>query len=368
LLELKYYKNLDGLRAIAALMVVIFHYFNYSISSNIKHIEVYQSLTEFGQHGVSLFFVLSGFVITRILIKTRGAKNYFKSFYWKRALRILPLYYLFLILFYSLYPIITEDKIIGFNCKLPFFIYIQNFKQIFGFCSKGPGHYWSLAVEEHFYLFWPIIVYYVNPKRLKKVIITCIVFVLLLKIYMLGNNIPINKFTLTRIDQIFLGGYLAINEFEGKLYDKKDTIRGFIIIFITTVFIMLAMYFLFRDTLIVDALKYLALGLAFYSLIGLLITVSDNCLINKFLSSNILMYLGRISYGIYIWHILAILVLNNLFVSNHVFLDLPITIVATIVMAHISYYYLEIRFLNLKNRYFRINTDYHYGTRILQEP
>jgi peptidoglycan/LPS O-acetylase OafA/YrhL len=95
--ELKYYHNLDGVRGIAALMVVVFHFFTYPISSYADKLGLYQRITEFGQHEVSLFFILKWFVITRILLDTRGNTDYFGSFYKRGVLLILPLFYLVLL-------------------------------------------------------------------------------------------------------------------------------------------------------------------------------------------------------------------------------------------------------------------------------
>lgn len=144
-MNLTYYKNLDGLRGIAALMVVVFHFM---YSDNVKYLGNIDSIKryfEFGQHGVSLFFVLSGFVITRILIKKRNNKNYFNSFYWRRVLRILPLYYFYLLVSYFVWPLISGGSITTFNSQIPFYIYIQNLG-IWKGPIAGPGHFWSLAV------------------------------------------------------------------------------------------------------------------------------------------------------------------------------------------------------------------------------
>ena len=80
-MKLKYYKNLDGTRGIAAMMVLVHHFFFFKDTSYLANIDFYQKYTEYGQHGVSLFFVLSGFVITRILINTRHEPKYFRTFY-----------------------------------------------------------------------------------------------------------------------------------------------------------------------------------------------------------------------------------------------------------------------------------------------
>ena len=139
-MKLVYYKNLDGMRGIAALMVLIFHFFTYPNSGYLEHLAFYQKITEIGQHGVSLFFVLSGFVITRILINTRENTTYFRTFYKRRILRIFPLYYLFLFFYYFLIPYLTGTDRIELANKIPFFLYLQNMTEVFNFKASGPGH------------------------------------------------------------------------------------------------------------------------------------------------------------------------------------------------------------------------------------
>ena len=113
-MKLKHFKELDGVRAIAALMVMFFHFFQNLDTQNVILISV-KKYAIFGQTGVSLFFVLSGFLITRILLNTKHSESYFKNFYIRRALRIFPLYYLFLIIFYFLIPFFENSAIISFN-------------------------------------------------------------------------------------------------------------------------------------------------------------------------------------------------------------------------------------------------------------
>ncbi len=151
-MKLIYYKNLDGIRAIAALMVMFFHFFA-SIKINTPTLSVLLKLSIFGQTGVTLFFVLSGFLITRILISTKHNTDYFKNFYLRRTLRIFPLYYLFLLIYYYIYPLIFNTGFTPIKDQLYFYAYIQNFAETFHWTANGPNHFWSLAVEEHFYLF-----------------------------------------------------------------------------------------------------------------------------------------------------------------------------------------------------------------------
>lgn len=349
-MKLRYYHNLDGIRGIAALMVVVFHFFTYPNSNYLSNIGLFQRITEYGQHGVSLFFVLSGFVITRILINTRENKNYFRSFYAKRVLRILPLYYLFLFIYYFITPHLLNSVNEGIKLHLPFYFYIQNFTQVFNFEASGPGHYWSLAVEEHFYLLWPLVVYFINPKNLWKAIGITIILVFILKYFMLKSGISINYFTFTRIDQILMGAYLAVLEWNG-FFTKNKYLKKMMIIGLSTFPLAVIIYALSgKFPFLKEMTKYSFLGLIFFSLLGILISLAGNHLINRFLSGSILQYLGRISYGIYVWHILALMFLNRFFISQILFLDLILTIGLTIILAHMSYYYFEIFFLKLKEQ------------------
>lgn len=353
-MTLKYYYNLDGIRGIAALMVVVFHFFTYPNSTYIQNLHSYQSMTEFGQHGVSLFFVLSGFVITRILLNTRKNQKYFGTFYKRRVLRIFPLYYLFLFAYYLIIRLLSNSWV-EFNLTLPFYFYIQNFTEVLNIGAQGPGHYWSLAVEEHFYLLWPIAVFLINPRHLGKLIGIIIVLVFILKYYMLNSGISINFFTFTRIDQILMGAYLAVLELNG-FFLKKKSLNKMLLIGLTTLPIAGIIYFLSATfPLLKEMTKYTLLGLIFFSLLGCLISIKNDHVINKILSGTILQYLGRISYGIYVWHVLVLILLDKFLITQLGFVDLFLTIGFTIILAHLSYYYFEKFFLRLKDR--KLNTQ-----------
>src|ERR1035437_8616931 len=125
-MTLKNYKELDGIRAIAALLVMMLHFFGDEPMGGNKILDVVKVLARFGQTGVTLFFVLSGFLITRILLATKNNNNYFKTFFIRRALRILPLYYLYLIIVFCIIPLFTND-FIPFKENWYYWVYLQNF-------------------------------------------------------------------------------------------------------------------------------------------------------------------------------------------------------------------------------------------------
>src|ERR1043165_8268527 len=125
-MNLKYHKELDGIRAIAVFMVLFFHFF-YELDLP----PLLTKMANFGRTGVSLFFVLSGFLITRILITTKESPNYFSSFYIRRFLRIFPLYYLFLALIFIIIPLVSGKPFAPFHLQIWNWTYLQNFALAF---------------------------------------------------------------------------------------------------------------------------------------------------------------------------------------------------------------------------------------------
>ena len=318
--SLVYYKNLDGLRGIAAISVLVFHFFTYSITDYLET-DFYKKMTEFGQHGVSLFFVLSGFVITRILINNKNEDNYFSNFYFRRSLRIFPLYYGFLIFWFYLMPFILEGtnaEIASFKNQMPFYLYLQNLEWLTGLAASGPGHYWSLAVEEHFYLVRPLIVYVVPIRYLQSFIIIIIILTIPLKYYLLENGVIINKITPARFDQIILGGLLAIFEFKKYFSENRSFVQKIVVCSLLIIFLLLFVVFFFKDVIpnIRDLLKYNILGLLFFASIGFLILHNQKYKINDFLKSKTMQYIGKISYGIYVWHVFVLIFILPLPVAS----------------------------------------------------
>ncbi len=172
---------------------------------------------EIGWCGVDLFFVLSGFLITGLLLDTRGEPNFFRNFYMRRALRILPLYYAAIIIAWFVVNVVTFPGIERWpiNDQLFHWVYLQNWARILtpGGGASGPlGHFWSLAVEEQFYLFWPLVVYYVPTKRLIALCACLVFFSLGLRYYLLSERVAwytVYTLTVTRLDGLALGSLLG---------------------------------------------------------------------------------------------------------------------------------------------------------------
>jgi len=347
---LKYYKNLDGIRAIAALMVIFFHFFhNYQLEPGLGFLK---KISTFGQTGVDLFFVLSGFLITRILFYSKDKKNYFINFYWKRTLRIFPLYYLFLIIFYFGLPLIGVIDYHGFDQQFYYYIYLQNFALTFNWSNAfGPNHYWSLAVEEHFYLFWPLLVYFTTKKALSKIVYFIIVFALLLRLYMVYNGLGVFYFTFTRFDALALGALLAILELKN-IFEPKYLTKFLIAMFavaLPTAFILVK--YSGDGNYLVQSFKFLLLSLFYFNLIGVVLCLQPTNIINKILTNNFFSYTGKISFGLYVYHPMLILILSKYFITGYIIADLLILTTLTYLIASVSFYGFESHFLKLKKFY-----------------
>ena len=165
-----------------------------------------------GQTGVDLFFVLSGFLITGILLNARGTPHFLRNFYLRRALRILPLYYLVVGGYFAAGWIQAGFRE-TFSRMWWYFPYLQNVGMTFWPGQVGePGHFWSLGVEEHFYLFWPCLVLLCAERHLPKILLVIIAagagFRMMLIPFVGETNIF--WFSPCRLDALALGALLAV--------------------------------------------------------------------------------------------------------------------------------------------------------------
>jgi peptidoglycan/LPS O-acetylase OafA/YrhL len=347
--KLKYYKNLDSLRAFAAIGVIIAHYFD---QNRIDESSIFFKICQLGNTGVSLFFVLSGFVITRILINSVNSQTYFSSFYIRRTLRIFPLYY-FALMSYYLFPFLTSHSNVLFDFtkeKFYYFVYLQNFARTFNWASSGPQHFWSLAVEEHFYLIWPAIIFFTikrNESTLLYISIILFIFTHVVRFLMSNNNLEINVFTFSRLDQLILGSLIAIIELKGGISEKFNKYYFYLcmigILGITILEIQ-------NKHIIKDVFKHTFFGFLYAGLIMFVIANSHSNILNKFLQNLFLQYLGKISYGIYVWHMIAIYIVEYYF-NLGIILGFVVTLLATILISFLSFNIVETPFLKLKSKF-----------------
>ncbi len=181
----------------------------------------------FGWAGVDLFFVISGFLITGILLSSKEDPGYFKKFYSRRFLRIFPLYYLFLITLFLIYPLFAQPSTEWVELKQNqayYWLYGVNFyiAKINNWLPFGTSHLWSLSVEEQFYLLWPFVVMFVPGSKLTRFCIFLILVTNLSRVFVMIQNWHGSLFVctslLTRMDCLVGGALLAIG-----VREKKNT-------------------------------------------------------------------------------------------------------------------------------------------------
>jgi peptidoglycan/LPS O-acetylase OafA/YrhL len=212
----RYVPELDGVRGIAILLVMIFHF-------GVEHTgpeRWYNLWIRFGWCGVDLFFVLSGFLITRILLRTRHVHGYFSRFYVRRVLRIFPLYYAVLgLAFWIVIPWLNQFGYLnGLRAEQPWYwLYVANWRTGYGHFSGSPlGHFWTLAIEEQFYLVWPVVVWLMPEEWLIRVCLTVpLISVGLRQIPQIRDAALVSpeffyRLTPFRLDGLVLGAAIAI--------------------------------------------------------------------------------------------------------------------------------------------------------------
>jgi peptidoglycan/LPS O-acetylase OafA/YrhL len=294
-----YYPALDGLRGLAILLVVFYHNFGFI------------NYFFFGWLGVDLFFVLSGYLITDILLRSQEKKEGLYNFYVRRILRIFPLYYLILFLFLIVlprFPVFQDSLKYYTDNQVWLWTYLQNWLYIFKPTGESHmlHHLWSLAVEEQFYILWPLAIYLVpKPKYLLALIICLLITVLLLRCMVWINKYEdlayFNLFTFSRIDGICIGCIVALLQ---KINRRFLTTHMSLLVF---TFAGLNFLFYFVNSFYRFSFPYLALigYTTLAMLFGLLVyeaVKQENKFINIVFNWRILRFFGKISYGLYVIH------------------------------------------------------------------
>jgi len=203
--------ELDGIRAVAVWMVLCAHLL-YGGPTPKATLNVIPKFVGFvfghGWLGVDLFFVLSGFLITGILLDSRDKPGYFRNFYARRFLRIIPLYFAVVLVCWPFYPETSKYFLLSL-------LFLANFAYAFGAAvPHGPGVFWSLAIEEHFYLVWPWLVRYLTRRALTVTAIGLVVVIPVLRFWAVsaGMNprVQIYNYSFFRFDGLALGALMAI--------------------------------------------------------------------------------------------------------------------------------------------------------------
>lgn len=365
---------LDGVRGLAVSMVLIFHLWQmFGEQTDLLEGYDFLSFLSVGQKGVDLFFVLSGFLITGILLRTKTQPKYFLNFYTRRALRIFPLYYGTLLLC-LLWGIFGGVEPFFFKNMWPYFLYLQNIITSFKILPiGGPGHFWSLAVEEHFYLFWPWVVF-VLPKN--KIVFSCFFLIglaMVSRVWMDNHGFPSFGFTLCRVDSLSVGALLYL------IYSssKWPSVCRMVVSLGPLLYVLaLVLFFVFsgKGAFWIQSIKYLFFAILAATLIIFSLSPSRWNPVPRIMNQKHLRYLGRISYSLYVFHPLIFSPVIGIIVpllEQTKNLPQPMLILAgailslgiTILVAALSYKYFELPFLRLKDRFGGYESEFHQPAR-----
>ena len=381
--------SIDGLRGIAVLLVMQYHFWAlpfslYKRKPTLLLDDGVALVFGAGWIGVDLFFVLSGFLITGILLDVKGHGGYFRSFYARRTLRIMPVYFLFLAFVIFMIPLVPlfDD---GFtvtsrtenlrNDQFWFWTYLVNIAASLQSIHIQPGfvnlHFWTLAVEEQFYLIWPLVVLVLNRQRLAITCVAMIVAAAMLRIALTDGfasgvfNTNASAILMpTKMDTLALGALIAIMIRAGKL-DDAARYAPFIL---TATVIVVAVFFLKNEGFALhdrDAKRwgYTAVALLFASALVLVLKASSASLLSRVLTSPVLRAFGKYSYAMYVVHLLVSYELARQVVVNEWWRDvggsqIPFNIVFSLAataltfgVAWLSWHLLEGPLLTQKKRF-----------------
>lgn len=347
--------SLDGLRAVAALMVMFFHFFQH-VSTSHSFVLFIKKISGFGQTGVSLFFVLSGFLITRILLKEKQSEKYFLNFYVRRSLRIFPLYYFYLLLVFFIIPFFENASIPALSQQIYHWVYLQDFAITFKWNYLGPIHFWSLAVEEHFYLFFPLLVYFLKEKQLVLSLCVLIIVSITLRFMLSSNGYEVFYFTFTRLDELCLGAFLAFLELKGKFTEGSAKRFLYVLGLMLAPIFLLWYFFTSESNVFVQTFKYLLISIIYFCVIGFIITATKTNFLNKILATKPLLFTGKISYGLYVYHGLCFAYFAKYFHTDYILLNFFASFIFSFIVATISFYAFEKHFLKLKKYFIYVKT------------
>lgn len=312
---------LDGLRGVAILAVLCFHLTDVMIASpSSPWIDrVLRRVFSQGWMGVDLFFVLSGFLITGILLDAKGTAHYFRNFYARRVLRIFPLYYAVVAFYLLVLPRIAPQAssvygvVIGH--PLLYWLYLSNHAIAHALAGGRQsfvgvlGPTWSLGVEEQFYLFWPLVVYLSSRRGMIRACIGAVALAIALRIVLLANGTHwayISTLTPCRLDALAIGGLLAclIRQRPGLARLARRAVPVAALSALAFALIFATQHLISWDQ---GRMRY-AFGFTVVAVLSaclmlLAITGPRRRLLSRLLTHPLLTTFGKYSYGLYLLHV-----------------------------------------------------------------
>ena len=385
---------LDGIRGIAVLLVMTYHFWVVGIAGSaassitssssggtLPWEHVYNNVAGFGWIGVDLFFVLSGFLITGILCDSRESPHYFRIFYGRRTVRIFPLYYAALTIFFLLGPLVMAhiyrpalaDMQSGTTVKLFAWTYLLNWYEGFkgwNAVAHPLQHFWSLSVEEQFYLIWPFLVLKLTRRRLMSVCVSLMAVALALRALLYGLHFPFAAYTWTicRADSLAMGASVALAARDPG--DWKILLKWARRLALPALgAIILARILNPRctvgpgdtPTFFMNTFELTLVGIFFAACIGLAVASHQQTLGHRLLASSFLRFFGKYSYCLYICHLPVIVIfakagLNSAHLAGKLHSELlsvlavdGVAFAVSIMISFLSWHLFEKQWLKLKD-------------------
>ncbi len=354
---------LDGIRGTAILIVLIGHLVE-SVVGEWGMLVPELKLGLMGWIGVDLFFVLSGFLITGILYEAKGGDHYFRNFYARRALRIFPLYYTALAAVLIMSLIAPSLNVWGWESPGWMWVYLTNYKLAFGEADMFGvvDHFWSLAVEEHYYLVWPTIVFFFQRKTLMKIAVGAMIVALGVRLSCIeGDHMNMAGYMMThaRMDSLAAGSFvaLAIRGERGIEPLIKPAFVVFGLAFCAVAAIVISRRAFTPDDMFLGTIGLSLLWAMFASMLIISLTWKPAVMV---MSTAFLRWFGKYSYGMYVWHPIVIIILlhtqwgRSFRTGNH-WVDMiggvGLSVALVIGVSLLSWHLWEKQFLKLKKHF-----------------
>ena len=360
---------LDGLRGVAVLLVLAFHFLHVDGEGGTAE-RMLLSASRSGWAGVDLFLVLSGFLITGILLDARGAPGYFRAFYARRALRIFPLSYVYLAVLFLAVPLVLPSLDVKRETQGWLWTYLGNvlFAREGGFqASPYAAHFWSLAVEEQFYLVWPVLVWMLPRRGLALACLALVAgaFALRLGIHRTTfNATAAYVLTPARMDALAMGALVAVAAREPAWWPRVRRSAPWLLgaSAAAVAAIWVRQGGLFGGDPVVQVWAFGPLAAGFAALLVLALDGVENSRLSRTLNWPALRSAGKYSYGLYVLHYPIFLALEAAGFTSlalagatgsrllGVLAFAAVAGLATLAAALLSWELLEKRFLRWKDR------------------
>jgi peptidoglycan/LPS O-acetylase OafA/YrhL len=356
-------REVDGLRAIAILLVVAWHYLGTSDGPQ----SIPWRIFIFGRIGVDLFFVLSGYLITSILLKNRGSPHYFSAFFGRRAFRILPIYA-------AILSVYLAGRLFGvgrtlFDGTLPWWSYAIGLQNMWMSIHQTYGAIWlagtwSLAIEEQFYLLFPLVVFWLPPAMLPGFLIAILVISPIGRIisYGVGDSFGYYVLMPLRADILAVGALIAWLRFSGPIPGRMRRAVAAILVATACAFPVFA-FLIGENTDFHMALWGHTYLVALFGSVVFMVLENEGSARLAFLRSRAAEFFARISYALYLVHINVLILVFLAFRTDRTIETLKgaaltaLALALSVLICSASYRFFEGPLIRMAHRKFRFEAD-----------